>query len=266
MTVRAFRLLCERDLAVLKEVISGRIRVWASEWLESQTTIVVDNVSVLEILDNQKIAKIKNIMVSHGNHIWCSYTNTLDAYLKLTAKLLCVDVLHQDFNSHKELLFQGILEKALESLSQCILFGRNEATHHQVEMDIQDSLPDEACKPGGCSVLLELRIAEIPIIVVLSPTIVLDLLKGVEYPVSSDSQVLTSLGEALANQMAKGKICLGSAELCVGDLLTLQVGDVLKLDQTLNTPALLEIEGRNACQVFLGRSEKTKAVRVLSEI
>ncbi len=70
--------------------------------------------------------------------------------------------------------------------------------------------------------------------------------------------------ESIHSMVVEVKTELGSAEVTMQDLLSLNVGDIIRLDQRIDAPLVLSVNRRPAMRVWPGRNGTTQCVRIES--
>ncbi len=251
-----FRLLGTSDLAGLKDALSVPLAAWSREWLGDEQGAGIEN---LESADDQYRPKVQRLLTA-GEGRWCVVIGAeIDRRL---AKVLLRGDDSDTIGIGASAIVAELVDQSLRALAAGLTGVGDTSTIH-THFD-NGSLPADANTSGRQSVKLCLRLADYSFQIMLSPGSVVEKLKP--RPTSLESRRnLTRIVDAVANETVNLKVNLGSAELSLGELASLQPGDVIPLDRTVQDNATIAVDGRDlGCRAQLGKREEHKAIRLTS--
>ena len=135
---------------------------------------------------------------------------------------------------------------------------------------VTGALPHEAHVPGSGCLTLSVDIAGAETAVWLSRVLVERWVKNVPArtpAVAEQAPTLVSPQHAISGQKVRARVRLGDADLTLGELAVLAVGDVIKLDNGIADQAELAFQDSHTkCLGYLGTSGGNYALRIESVI
>ncbi|MDH5325981.1 MAG: FliM/FliN family flagellar motor C-terminal domain-containing protein [Gammaproteobacteria bacterium] len=157
-------------------------------------------------------------------------------------------------------LARAVVLKAFAGLGADVLSMDQTAS---VEIKTLEAIPGHIYVPGSGCVCVTVYIDHCEYRLLLTKSVV-----DIYLPTSttkSDSKALESSQNAIRHLKVQCKARLGTVEVTFGDLVSLQVGDVIRLQETLDQPvALISCDGAAGCVGSLGSSEGKKALKIVS--
>lgn len=249
------------QLAAISRHVESLLSVWSENWLQGQKAAQITQTFQYSPDRDKQLGFSKSIVVSNSETVWGAYLNSGESYNNLMSILLGSSNVNET-KVPKTSLANGLLEQALQELFSTISACSGSA----VEIRATSSLPIDCTRLGAGSVVLNIQICNVNLHLLLSPHVV----RNIDIPKFNDTcdvkrSTLTPVISALVDQKVRCRVNLGFAELKLSELLTLQLGDVITLDQALESPAKMTINGVEAFQVFLGKEHQQVAVRIISE-
>jgi flagellar motor switch/type III secretory pathway protein FliN len=165
----------------------------------------------------------------------------------------------------KDSVVTDIIMQALAELA-CRLSGSDVSDRSSpVESTLRQHVSPLTNLSGSGIVYLEVRISDSTMRLWISAQLAQALASADAVAVDQDNGLdsLIPAGEALGGQTVPVQVTLGNAELTVDALCSLQVGDVIRLDESLNEPARVAFaQSETACKGFLGQKNGNLAVQL----
>ncbi|MEJ2610280.1 MAG: FliM/FliN family flagellar motor C-terminal domain-containing protein [Candidatus Thiodiazotropha sp.] len=204
--------------------------------------------------------KIKK-MVSGENDHWCGLLKPANA--ERFGAMLTGTPEEQLDDQYPSILLGEVADQALIELAQRILTGTQES-HDKTSFFVTDNiLPKEASVLGSGAMVIWVKVGNLPFAYIVSPQIVENYLKSCDQPPQETRRKLVPVLSALDRQKVRANVSLGSAELSLGDLGTIQVGDVVTLNRRINEPSVMRFGANGiACKGFIGAKGKSLAFRI----
>ena len=150
----------------------------------------------------------------------------------------------------------------------CDLFVRlfiNKPGRSDISTSTIADIPARAYQSGSGSLMFHIQIDDVEINLVVSGAI---LFEHISERRTSEIHKggLSTLGEACAHHVVPIHLRVGTAEVKLADVITLEVGDVLTLDQKIADPVKLMVAGETVeHRSLLGKVGANKAVRLLAK-
>jgi len=268
MNCRPFVILTNKHRIALQEYVFEALTQWVEDWcLRSDDPLQV-NVSDISMSGETVVNSNRINVLYRISDIWCAVTATPEMINGLVASFLGAPMDLGSRDDGAEWLFDSVLAPALDDLFESLVKKLIPEQHSVGEIDISESLPKETAWKGSGCVVVQINVAGGCLDIVASSRMVGKILAfmNADNRELENGVELEPLIAALENESVTGKVRLGSAEVTVGELMSLQLGDVLALEQDLNMPAVLAINGMDACKVFLGKQNGKTAIRIISAV
>ena len=263
MSSRPFILLRESDRREILGRVEGRIGDWASHWLPGamlapgETLIAIR--SALEFYESVTSLRDYRVADAGSGRMAClkvqdprGFANSLLAASGSDAALALTEV------------ETGLVHAALDDLAGHIL-GINEFDTRSVETSNDDGGLFDLLRPGASAVYCELSIGAISLSVLLSP-------EGLHCiwskPIGPPAEgAITQVREALGGvkeSKVKVRAQLPSAEMTLGDLASMNVGDVVRLSARVDEPITVQVGNTyRALRANLGLASGARAFQVV---
>lgn len=154
-----------------------------------------------------------------------------------------------------------VLKEALQAL--CVRMSEPVAAERPSVHAYQGDKLAHAWGRNACTVTVKTAADRVLLWARLSPQLLLAMLPA---PVSKSAEPVESRRSAIGDEVVDVHAWLGSAEVTLADLTTLQVGDVILLEANVNGAGYLALsDGRQLGAIRLGRVAEQRAVTVLSK-
>ncbi len=259
---RPFHLIPRRELDALRDALTRRLTAWSSAWLASQAPCRIHAVEVFEP-DAQGDEKglVGFYKIGHGH--WCAILRP-SATSAALASVLFGSETSTSRGDEDAALVKEVAEEALDDLARTFLVSP-EIVSVELESGEKDGLPDSASRPGAGSVRIALDVGGLSLDMVVSHAVLRGHVASSSGASKGTQQPLYPLQKALGKELVTATLTLGSVEISVQDLVSLQVEDVLALDRSVDEPAALKFDDSPlCCEAYLGGLDGKKAVRVVS--
>lgn len=263
MSARPFILLRKSDRREILRRIEERVDDWVSDWLPGAMLVPGDTLiaitSALEFyecvasLREYRVAdagfgRVAGLKVQNPRGFANSLlaTSGNDAALSLTE------------------IETGLVHAALDDLAGHIL-GTNEIDTRSIETSNDDGGLLDLLRPGAAAVYCELSVGAISLSVLLSPE---GLQRIWSKPIGpraegATMQVREALG-GVTESKVKVRAQLPSAEMTLGDLASMNVGDVIRLSARVDEPIAVQVgDTRRALRANLGLASGARAIQVV---
>lgn len=165
-----------------------------------------------------------------------------------------------------------VIQEALADLASRLMAGGG-LVDTLVGRTESGALPEETYEPGSGCLTLRLQIASVETRVWLSRSVVDRYLKNAPArqvdarAAASDAATLVHPQQAIGRQRMTARIRLGDADLTLGELAVLAVGDVIKLDNRIADRAELVFQDTHTkCLGYLGKADGKYALRIESVV
>lgn len=261
MRGRPYRLIGERLRGSLSRRLEPLITEWVEEWLPEERSFSFLGVAPLYDHCRDKGPIRVNRLVSWVDDNWCAILRPVEEGL-LGAMLIAAKAQEMD-ELASSMLLRTAARQALIELAQRLLSGF-QASHDNIPSFVTDNpLPKGAELLGSGAMVISFKVDSTAFDYVVSPVTVERYIEAVDAPTREKGKELAPLNTALGNQKVRASISLGSAELSLGELASIRIGDVVTLDKLIDQPASMRfgVNG-HACEGFLGVKENSLAFRV----
>lgn len=264
MNVRPYVIYGESQLTELGDHIERAFRRWINEWFvlpRNDVRVMVRDNGYLDYLCAQSG---QNVVQFSSSDCWCAIANSVSDFNELASSLLGNEMPLTHEHDGSDFVIEGVLAGAIEDLFKLVTDGLS-SNQDAFMMDVSRNVPKEVSEKGSGCVAVLLSLNDVSLNLLCSAELVRQLLADTDFePAPSNSRDLISLSQALSRRRVVGSVRLGTAELTIEDLLSIQEGDVLSLEEKLNSPAILSFGGKNAFKVLLGKKGDKVAVRILT--
>jgi flagellar motor switch/type III secretory pathway protein FliN len=123
--------------------------------------------------------------------------------------------------------------------------------------------PAGAERRGSGAIVVSFTVGSLAFDYIISPVTLERYIENMEKPVTEARPRLVPMPAALGNQKIRASVSLGSAELSLGELATIRVGDVVTLDRLVDQPASMRFgTDCHGCRGFIGVKDGALAFRV----
>ncbi|MEE8058560.1 MAG: FliM/FliN family flagellar motor switch protein [Pseudomonadales bacterium] len=267
MIVRPFILLGASQLVELQLSLLADIRSWAVEWIgesiDSESIGIQLRVAHFEGIDaTENTSDVVLKVEDSGTQEWAICT-----YRPATADELVSTFLHikdvQTPTPPGTGLIQRVVRESLLDLMVRFLPHLDLETAAVTQESIADYLiPEDSYGPGSGLLQLHVDAEGIGVMVCLPQSSLLSRL-STEITTESKESVPSPPNAALSNQKVTARVVLGDAELTLGALNQLKIGDVIKLDKPLQEPlSMLFDKSPVGFSGYLGREQDQLAFKV----
>ncbi len=264
MKAHPYRLIGERLGRSLKQALGPVVEGWAADWLPGEAAFSLESLLPLFDYCQERSSTKVELLVNWLDDNWCGVLKPVETGLFGCLLVGAADEASEEMASSA--LVQDVARQALIELAQRILSG-TQAAYDSVAFFVTDNpFPPDSRLRGSGAILIGFRLGSLRFDYVVSPVTVERYLEGLDKPQQETRRQLTPLQAALGNQRLNARVSLGSAELSLGELATIRIGDVVTLDKAIDEPAAMRL-GMNgdACAGFIGTKGESLAFRI-SEI
>jgi flagellar motor switch/type III secretory pathway protein FliN len=159
----------------------------------------------------------------------------------------------------------GTLASALQDLGAAVLAALNPAKESPDVLSIAAPPPAETWDPGAGALMIRIECKPLQLRLLLPGSLSAAYLRGAETARASPSAApLENPLSMLATRSVRVAAQLGEAEIDIGTLQSLAVGDVIKLDTRVDQPAqLLSADGTPLCHGYLGTRDGYKSLQLI---
>jgi flagellar motor switch/type III secretory pathway protein FliN len=250
MQVRPFALLGSRRMNAVRDGLERALAVWAEEWGLAETTVTVQRAwDAPPISAAWQCARLG----SGGGSIWLAWP--VDMPEQLQRQLFAPDRRHGP-QQGQATLASAAAEAALAALADCLA--------HQT---LGSATPAAALQPtaglrhhASGAVVFEARIGKLACHGLLDHAAVL----GLHAARAMAPLPPLDLLAVLAPQPVQLKVAVGKAEVTLGSLIGLDIGDVIRLDSLVEQPfAVRGDDGRTLFGGHLGMAGNKLALEVV---
>lgn len=261
MRAQPYRLIGERLQRSLSEQFKPIIKGWVEEWLPDETTYSIDKLTPLFDYCREVGTVDVYSLVSWVDDNWCGLLKPVETTLFGATLLSAKEEQIAEFPT--SILLHGIAQQALLDLAQRML-SKNQPSYDNVPFFITDNqLPDSAEICGSGAIVIRIKVGTLTLDYIVSPLTVERYIEDLEPPPQEKRKQLVELSSALGNQMVSAKVLLGSAELSLGELATIRIGDVVTLDKCVDQPASMRFGvNTDTCEGFIGIKGGSLAFRI----
>lgn len=264
MSVKPYIFYKQSELETLRKNYEVGVSNWGKKWLSNESTVGVNNVTPLTS-DHMAVSRSVSVLkmkLQSGTEVMLSCDDGCLAYLascllQKKSKIAPANARHLKFGKLEESLLHNVLQDLVIHL-------------HELKTDME--LQTEKLEPVMFQVMdqyhghllvsimvgkheLELRV----------PPELTETLIARDYEAVSDMPLYSEdIKALLTTGSLRCEISLGTAQVSFEELVSLQVGDVIKLNSNLNDPCRLRFSGSSdPVKCILGKKEQNKAVKIV---
>ena len=266
MPIWAYKLFTKNELTHIQSQLDGAVRLWAASWFvlsdhglttavdtghhfHSENATAVDAAwDVLATSDVQWVAvrsagKSCNAIQGVLTGTSTETTETCDDASVMAEEL--VSRLLLDLAGHA-------MDRALGRVGQPVSRESHKRT-----------LPEYVWRYGSGAIHVEVGIQQWTISLILSPEIVDHCLSSLTLARRELGPLIT-INKAISPTKVNLEVAAGTAELSIGELRSISVGDVIRLKTKLDQPVAVMLGKEKLCSAFLGAYKGKKAVLLTS--
>jgi flagellar motor switch/type III secretory pathway protein FliN len=263
MKAYPYRLIGKRLERSLRKELEPIINSWGRDWLADEIPLSIKKIMPLFDYFQNEGSAVAHKLVNWVDDNWCGLllSEELERFGVLLTGMADEDV---EIDSQSFLL-PDVAQQALIELAQRMLSGDRTPYENIPFFITENLLPKDAEHRGSGTIVVRISIEELLFDYIVSPVTVERYLKTVDSPPDEIRNQLTSLQSALGNQKLRTSVSLGSAELSLGELATIRIGDVVSLDKCINEPASMMFGANGtevACEGYIGVKGNSLAFRI----
>lgn len=256
MGVNHFRFLTADQRDHLSHAYSTVVESWHSQWFGPTTPTPVSMLQ--DGLDNIPGATIRIYRGEHG--AWVGIALEQWAEYWLTAALFDIAP-DEDFTLGP--VSGAVVDEALRDLARVTLQTEIIDESRVVDANLRTVFPGDAYRAGSSRIRINFGIRSVPVTLLVGSPLVEQQLQLVMK--NSIPRNIEPVRHAIGQRLVPAKVELGSAGLSAEELLSLRVGDVVRIDQRLDQPVDLLIEGEQRLKGFLARTaDGKKCIRLVA--
>jgi len=266
MSVFPYVFYKESELDILSKAISDRLNRWSRDWFHPGDQVKLVSLIPFDINDYVygKQSMLMNIMVSDGKWVDC-WVKTNDIS-RITTILLGTEEQPGNVNNRHNApgkLGRSLVLKAVQSLVVAICGKDIVDSEKSVRTEIIDHHYLATKNTAIGKLKMTMTIADATLDLMISPLLSHELI-GRKY---SKSNEITYYSGELEKLFLKKKVpyevSLGTVDISIEELASLQVGDVLKLDKNLSDSCGIVFDkNKKSYKCILGRINGSKAIRI----
>ena len=264
MKTRAFKIYKESELKDIEASIDEILNKWSSSWVNAVDVITLNKLRPIHgDKGHVNSAMIYKAVDNKGRCIHFLFDSpVIEGLCKL---LFGPEVKNETVNCHKDGIANDVIKSSLKNLAELIFF--NQERVGDTELIKQEILPKDIFSPGFGSVLMTLNFNNEDLLLICSKEAVEGLYaKNAKLAKIEPSGGLDAVNSAISKYSVKCKAKLGVAEISCAELMSLQVGDVIQLEQKLEEPVSLVFDNDLVgCKGFLGKQGSSMAIKVQAE-
>ena len=265
MNVREFNLLGSTDKRRLESAVIDGVRVWAEQWLCGEWNAVSATAVPLSSEKRNQINYQSPVIVGDVDNGWCAVVmpgenrNRLISAMFTEAEYPASGTLSVKGQS----ILTGVVIRALGELGSSLCDERIVSKWHDVPH--LRSLPVDAAQNGSGAYVIAVQLGDMKLIVAMSHLMVRHLINATrsvpEMRVTEELTEMSTFASVLANRRVRAEALLGTVELSIAQLASLNIGDVVRLDKSVDEPSeLLFPQADIKCRGFVGQSAGRRAL------
>ena len=266
MNITPYIFYKKSEREVLREVVLNALRQWDSEWGTACQTFSVELFELSTLPQTNTEIRAQNLDSEHIQYRtdetrWCIFSVSAENKDRLVSMLLNqpLEALPKKTNG---IVLDELFKHATHDLVERI--AQKTETDSPSTVDTIVDVPASAYKNGSGCLMFEICLADIRFSLVVSGAVLLDHLADQRKSLTSPEELGALVG-VCADHIVPIHLKIGTAEVKLADIVTLEVGDVLTLDQKLSDPVKLVISEKSAEHACLiGKVGAQKAVRILA--
>jgi flagellar motor switch/type III secretory pathway protein FliN len=237
MTMQPFTLLGAAQYASLCTAIHTDVQAWLDGWIYPPPTAKMAVDAISQGFDADR--RSEGIRFTDGSgEQWAVVRFDQAARQKLCDRLLAGQDTSAASSGPTDLV-SGMAESALLDLIAHVLPPAEGEYIKSGEDTVEACIPDSAFQPGNEAVHLKIDIDGLGLHIWLPVRPFADRITFPSPTQDIKSEELVAPREALSKQPMRFKVMLGSADLTLGAVANLRIGDVIHLDKDLQDPLTL---------------------------
>lgn len=249
MKIQPFVVFGTTQLSALHASLNLDLDSWASSWFVGEicSTLTLGPITQ-SFSEYGELNAVKIENMAGGKWAVCSINSTASVNI---GSLLLRDRDAPFRSLPQDSMLHALVQRALLDLIQRFLQTDDRVEFICIgEEKIENSMSADAFNPGGetLRLIVELNGTSFSLWIPVIPLLP-RVFPPSDSPVSEEVEV-AQIKEALANQRLSARVVLDGAELTLGALANLKLGDVIRLDKALEEPLSLEFEKSNV--IFSG--------------
>lgn len=267
MNIRPYTLVSASQAEAVRDVVEARASIWVEQWGLQADWVVIEQVSVVSDENRCDSNTVSIYQYADAEEQWLACSPTSDLPKVLGALLVGNAGVISDLGNREDSLAIEIVDKALADLSAQLM---QQPVSRVSKADSNQGYSEQLSRfsdygSGAILITCSIKNAELSIVVPYECWVLWldDELSG-----QIDAEVeLTRLRDSISDQRVSARVVLGSSKVNVGALASLQEGDVIRLDKSLNDP--LEIlfgQSASRCKGFIGKQDDRFAIQIDSVI
>lgn len=261
--VRTIRYIAERDLKLLQQQCEALIRSWVDEWFLDSSMFSINSVTRIESDDKTScFGSVWTFRVDDEH--WCALSIEGDG-ASLFSSMVSNAVGDMDFMQTQ--LGGYLVTHAVTDLLSKVAMG---VSAEHVGKDLASPEPQwpEAIRGLGVgAVNLTGVLGNKRWRLILSHGCMEQHVADIRSPLHHEDAPLTGIQHCLGKENVRGHIDLVTEELSLEELVSLQVGDVLTLDQSINESVSFALEnGQTGLSGFIGKKMGKRALYVRDKL
>lgn len=270
MSVRDFILLSGTDKKLLKTAIVDVAQIWTKKWFHGKHFEISLSVVPVTAGWRAKINHLSPLIFVEQDSGWCAVA----LHREMKGRFLSAMIRDSDINllgasalNDKDILSK-VISKALTDLCNELSMAVP-VTYESSKISKISSIPKCATENGSGVHAVVMTIDELEIVIVLTNAQVRRLIENADNADTPKQKnalpELIPFGSVLANRYVQGDVSLGTVELTIGTLKSLNVGDVVQLDKSVTEPSKLQFPGTSiTCKGFLGQCSGRRALSLVN--
>lgn len=256
MRVSSFRFLTSGQRGYLREAFSTVVESWRSEWFGPRTPVSATTL----FTDFDPVTKSTLRVYRGDDGAWIGIGLARWAEFPLIAGLFDIAP-DEDFNMGP--VASAVVEAALRDLAGVAMQSAIRRENTCPGSSIRAALPGDAFRRGSSRIGITFMLGAIPVTVFAGSAVVEKQLEATKR--SGAGRPVEGVHRALGLRLVPAQVQLGNADILVDDLLSLRVGDVVRINQRLDQPLDVSIEGEKRLNGFLARTvDGRKCVRLVA--
>lgn len=262
-TIRPYLLYGVSQTAPIETRSAAIVTAWLDDWA-CRADVAPPAVRVLSDPINIRASNV--LCLRQGAELWCAIA--LPPEFQTAVNRTLFDLPAARASGDALGVIADVIESALADLAARLIAGDARAVADSFMQRDKDGLPEEFGRPGSGCIALTVSMAEFETRVWLSRAVMDGYLKRQPaHPRPPVTESLVSAVQAIGAQTVAVNVRIGDADLTLGELAVLSVGDVIRLDNRVDDCAELVFEGSSTkCLGQLGMHDGKYALRIESVV
>ncbi len=261
MNVLPFVVLGTTQLAELKQSLAADLKDWAAIWFADKAAVTLMSITATQGLGESRSSKTIKIEAGSGDH-WVIIADTTDSRECVASMMFAgQEVIARSMAANDTV--ERLLQEAHEDLAIRLVPQVGGGVFRSAAMSLEDSVPAESLSSGRGVLRLEVDFSGCAVSVWLPACSLVARIDSSVELTAEERNKFARPKEAISDQKLSARVLLGGAELSMGELAKIKIGDVIRLDKELQDPLLMEYEESSArFSGFLGRCDDAYAFQV----